>query len=83
VEKKVLARRVAVFNLDGRLHGIESDCKHMRASLANGEVKDGVVTCRWHGWQYDLATGECLSLKGARLKIYPVEIDGDDVYVDI
>jgi nitrite reductase/ring-hydroxylating ferredoxin subunit len=83
LEKSILARRVAVFNVNGRLYGIESDCKHMRASLANGEVKDGLIKCRWHGWRYNLETGECLNLKKTRLKIYPVTIEGDDIFVEI
>ena len=38
LEKRILARRVAVFNVDGELFGIESDCKHMKASLKKGKV---------------------------------------------
>jgi nitrite reductase/ring-hydroxylating ferredoxin subunit len=83
LEKRIMARRVAVFNIAGQLYGIESDCKHMRASLANGEVKDGVLTCRWHHWRYNLETGECLDLEGARLKRYDVEIEGDAIFVTI
>ncbi len=83
LEKRILARRVAVFNIEGRLYGIESDCKHMRASLANGLVKDGMVTCKWHSWRYDLETGECLDLKGARLRRYEVTIEDGYIFVDI
>jgi len=83
LEKRIMARRVAVFNIAGQLYGIESDCKHMRASLATGSVKDGVLTCRWHHWRYNLETGECLDLKGAKLKRYDVEIEGDTIFVNI
>ena len=81
IEKRILARRIAVFNDRGKLIGIESDCKHMRASLGNGELKDGVLTCRWHHWRYDLESGACLNVKGVKLKKYEVEIDGEDVYL--
>jgi nitrite reductase/ring-hydroxylating ferredoxin subunit len=83
LEKRIIARRVAVFNVDGRLYGIESDCKHMRASLAAGQVKDGILTCRWHHWRYNMETGECLDLEGVRLKRYDVEIEGDLIFVVI
>jgi nitrite reductase (NADH) small subunit len=81
LEKRILARRVAVFNVAGTLYAIEGDCKHMKATLANGDVVDGILTCSWHGWQYDLNSGECLGRPGMRLKRYEVEIDGDDIYV--
>jgi nitrite reductase (NADH) small subunit/3-phenylpropionate/trans-cinnamate dioxygenase ferredoxin subunit len=81
LEKRILARRVAVFRDGGELYGVESDCKHMRASLVTGGVHNGVLTCKWHGWRYDLKTDNCLTVKGVKLKRYAVEIEGDDVYV--
>jgi nitrite reductase (NADH) small subunit/3-phenylpropionate/trans-cinnamate dioxygenase ferredoxin subunit len=83
LEKRIRARRVAVFNVAGKLYGLEADCKHMGASLAAGMVKDGIVTCRWHHWRYVLDTGECLNLKGAYLKRYDVKVQGDDIYVQV
>ena len=83
LEKRVMARRVAVFNHEGRLYGLEADCKHMRASLASGKVEDGFITCKWHGWKYNLETGECLHLKNTRLRVYEVTVDGDDVYLEV
>ncbi len=81
VEKKILARRVAVFNDNGTLFGIEADCKHMKASLSTGKVEDGVVTCKWHNWKYDLKSGECLNIKNVKLKKYKIEIDREDIYL--
>ncbi|MBD3257921.1 Rieske 2Fe-2S domain-containing protein [candidate division GN15 bacterium] len=82
LEKRIMARRVAVYNDHGTLYGLESDCKHMRASLTTGTVEDGVVTCKWHKWKYDLKTGECLTVKGVKLRLYDVEVEDDGVYVD-
>jgi nitrite reductase/ring-hydroxylating ferredoxin subunit len=81
LEKQVLARRVAVVNDRGNIFGIESECKHMRASLATGGVKDGRLVCRWHGWQYDLETGECLTVAGFKLRKYEIEIYGDEIFI--
>lgn len=81
LEKRILAKRIAVFNIEGKLYGIEADCKHMKASLAQGEVIDGILTCRWHGWRYDLASGDCLTQPGMKLKKYDILVDGDDVFV--
>ena len=83
LEKRIMARRVAVFNDNGTLYGIESDCKHMRASLASGQVVDGIVTCKWHKWKYDLRTGECLNVNGVRLRRYEVTVENDDIFVTL
>ena len=83
VEKRIMARRVAVFNDNGTLYGLEADCKHMKASLAAGEVLNGVVTCNWHHWKYDMRTGECIGRPGMKLRTYPVEIVGEEVFLII
>lgn len=77
--KKILARRIAVFNDNGKLYGLEADCKHMKASLATGKVNEGIVACSWHDWRYDMATGKCLTVEKMDLKTYQIEVDGDDI----
>lgn len=81
LEKRILARRVAVFNDNGTIYGIEADCKHMRASLATGGIRDGILTCKWHGWQYELATGKCLNLEGVQLKRFEVSIEEGEIFL--
>jgi UDP-MurNAc hydroxylase len=56
---------------------VQRNCPHMGGDLLEfGELDDrGILTCRLHGWQYDLATGECLT-SGDRL-IYRTTTPGD------
>jgi len=39
------------------------------------------LVCPWHGWEYDIETGECAGDKRKRLRKYKTEQRGDDVYV--
>ena len=41
------------------------------------------LACPWHGWEYNLATGECAADRRLRLRSYPVMLRGDDVYVTV
>jgi nitrite reductase (NADH) small subunit len=82
IEKQILARKIAVFNYNGRLIGMESECKHMRASLAKGGAISGrELTCAWHGWKYDIETGECTTNPGFKLRTYQVEVENDTVFL--
>jgi len=36
-----------------------------------------VIACPWHGWEYDLRTGECLWNPRFRVRVYPVEVADD------
>ncbi len=44
--------RVAVFRDGGKIYAVENACRHQNGPLGEGCIKDGVITCPWHGWQY-------------------------------
>ena len=48
---------LAIFRHGGNLYAIDGMCAHQGGPLAEGRVEGGCVTCPWHGWQYELATG--------------------------
>jgi nitrite reductase/ring-hydroxylating ferredoxin subunit len=53
-------------------------CPHRLGPLHECAVEDGALRCPWHGYRFDVRTGE--SLSGRRLRLPPaprVEIDGD------
>jgi len=56
---------------------------HRGGPLGQGMVADGKVVCPWHGWQYDPATGEAAHNTAAKLKVYPVTIEGDDLLIEL
>lgn len=45
------------------------------------EREGEILNCPWHGWEYDLTSGECLSRQDVTLPSYPVEIDDGAVFV--
>lgn len=76
-------RIVAVFNLDGAFHAVDGICLHAGGPVAQGKVTGCVVTCPWHGWQYDVTTGKhCLTPRLA-LDTFPVRVVDDAVEVEV
>jgi UDP-MurNAc hydroxylase len=52
---------------------VQRSCPHLKADLTRfGEEKDGILTCTLHGWQFDLATGKCLTSDENRLYTRPM-----------
>ncbi len=49
---------VALWNIDGQIYAINNRCTHARGSLCEGTLAGTVVTCPWHGGQFDLRTGD-------------------------
>lgn len=76
--------RIAIFNLDGKLHAIEDVCTHDGGPLVEGDVVNGCqVQCPRHGARFDICTGAALSMPAFEAtNTYAVEVDGDDVYVE-
>ncbi|MEZ6092436.1 MAG: Rieske (2Fe-2S) protein [Pirellulaceae bacterium] len=65
-------RIVAVFRFEGALFALDGICPHQGGPLAQGHLSGGCVTCPWHGWQYQLATGEHTISGRALAETFPV-----------
>jgi nitrite reductase/ring-hydroxylating ferredoxin subunit len=74
---------IAVANVGGQFHAINNTCLHRGGPLGQGSLLGNVVTCPWHGWTYDVASGKVTPNQSAAVACYPVELRGEDVYVDI
>lgn len=72
---------VAIFNLGGELYALENSCPHQGGPLADGWFEDGRITCPWHGWCFDVRTGEMTLGSFARVPRFAVVRDGPDVLV--
>jgi nitrite reductase (NADH) small subunit len=79
----VAGKIVAVFNVDGTIHAIDGVCAHAGGPLGKGALRGDVVTCPWHGWQFNVATGRhCLAATISQRR-YDVTVEGDDVFVEL
>jgi nitrite reductase/ring-hydroxylating ferredoxin subunit len=76
-------RVLAVFHLDGQFHVLDGICPHAGGPLANGTLQGCVVTCPWHGWQFDVTTGRHQLTPRIAQRRYRCELEGDDLLVDL
>lgn len=74
-------QEIALFNAGGEFHAIDNTCCHRGGPLGEGELDDTTVTCPWHGWQYDVTSGDCLNVPQEGVDAYEVRIEGDAVQV--
>lgn len=76
-------KAVALANVEGKLYAINNTCMHRGGPLGQGELLGKAVTCPWHGWQYDVTTGKILMNPAVGVECYPVELRGDDIFIDM
>ena len=75
---------VAIFNVDGEFYAIDDLCSHAEASLAEGEVFDCKVECPLHGAEFDLKTGEAVTLPATRpVDTYMISVENDIIYLEM
>lgn len=73
---------VAVFNLgNGNYQAINDLCPHMGASLADGPLEEGIVTCPWHAWRFRVCDGTWCDNPRIKTDAYLVRVEGDEVQV--
>jgi len=86
VKHKIIeGEQVAMVNSGGTFYAFSAFCTHIRVSLRGSEVEGKWLWCWLHWSGFDLETGECMEgpALGNPLTIYPVRLEGDDVYVAI
>lgn len=82
-EVQVEGTAIAVANVEGQFHAINNTCLHRGGPLGQGSLQGNVVTCPWHGWTFDVTSGRITHNQPGGVACYPVELWGEDVYVDI
>lgn len=73
--------QVALFNVEGTFYALDNICLHMGGPLGEGRVQGAVVTCPWHGWQYDVPTGTLLGNPSVNVQPYEVKVEGEDILI--
>lgn len=73
--------RVAVFRYDGKVAAVSNVCRHQAGPLGEGCVKDGLVTCPWHGFQYRPEDGCSPPPFTEKIATYRVRITDGEVFV--
>lgn len=74
--------RVAVFRMEGKLSAISNACAHQNGPLGEGKVIRCLVTCPWHGFNYDVRSGRSPAPFTEMVPTYNLTVRNGDVFVD-
>lgn len=74
---------IVVINLGGEFHALDGKCGHAGGPLCRGTIDpvEKTLSCPWHGWEYDIASGECVYDPSLSQKTYRVEVREGDLFV--
>jgi len=76
---------IVLANVDGKFYAMRGLCNHQGGPLAEGELDKNVITCPWHGSQWDVTTGKLVEfpLELDDEPTYKVITEGEDLFIEI
>ena len=74
--------RIAIFRQEKGVSAIVAVCSHQNGPLGEGCIRDGLITCPWHGFQFDPETGAAPAPFTDRVQTHEVRIERGDVWVN-
>ena len=81
---KVEGKDILIVNFQGKYYAIGKKCTHLRGDLSKGKLDGKIVTCPWHGSQFDVTTGN--AIKGPAKKnvpVYEVKVEGSSIKISM
>jgi len=73
--------RVAIFRYDGKLSAVSNVCQHQNGPLGEGCIREGKITCPWHGYEYLPASGASPEPFTEKVPTFRVHVEGDRVFL--
>ncbi|MDE2821719.1 MAG: Rieske (2Fe-2S) protein [Chloroflexota bacterium] len=95
---QVNGKSIGLFNTGNQIVAVLNICPHAYAPICRGKLggttlpskagefvwgrENEILRCPWHGWEFDLHSGQCLTDR-RRLKRFPVRIRDGEIYVEV
>jgi nitrite reductase (NADH) small subunit len=83
IEVVAEGRLMAVFCTAQGLFALDGVCPHQGGPLGKGSLEGCIVTCPWHGWQFDVTTGRNQITSSIAQPRFPARIDGDGIWIQL
>jgi nitrite reductase/ring-hydroxylating ferredoxin subunit len=83
IERVAAGRMIAIANVDGRFHAIDGLCPHQGGPLGAGLLCGTILTCPWHGWQFDVTTGRHRISPTVHQAVHRIREEAGQLYVEI
>lgn len=81
---EVEGEEILITNVGGQFRAMGAICTHREWDLSEGTLEGLTVTCAGHGSIFDLETGEGEYMRPIPpLPVYPVTIEGEDVFLEL
>ena len=76
---------VVLLRIGDDLQAFRNECAHQGLPIDGGLIdrEARTITCPWHGFRFDCATGECLTSPHVQLEAVPVRVEQGIVHIQV
>lgn len=74
---------IALFNVKGTFYALENFCPHKGYPIADSRTYGNVVECEFHGWQFELTSGRCLTKRSCSIDTYDVFVEDEMIKIKV
>lgn len=75
---------IGLYRVGDVIYAMEDDCPHAGHPLSEGQLEGCVITCRAHGWPFDIRTGfDPDHGDGFPIPCFAVALEGDEIRIDL
>ncbi|GAC1648706.1 MAG: hypothetical protein NVS9B15_07570 [Acidobacteriaceae bacterium] len=82
-EFEIEGRTICVARLKAEIFAMDNVCPHRGGPLGQGMIEHGKLICPWHGWAFDPRTGAVSHNPNFRATVFPLRIDGEQVWITL
>ena len=76
--------RIVLARVGDAVYACGDVCTHRGGPLGEGKLNGARLACPWHGWMFDVRTGQCVFPgRGAAVPSYPVRLEAGEVLVEL
>ena len=83
IEAEVEGVAICLARHNGDLSALDNWCPHRQGPLGQGWLEANTVICPWHSWAFNLETGVADPPERAKVDVFPIRIEGEDVLIEI
>jgi nitrite reductase (NADH) small subunit/3-phenylpropionate/trans-cinnamate dioxygenase ferredoxin subunit len=74
---------IALFNVNGSFFAVDNTCPHAGGPIGEGKLSGEIITCPWHGWQFNVRTGEREGNPNFTVACCPVRVQDSQVQIAV
>jgi len=72
-------QELAIIAHGGKFYALENRCPHKGGPLGLGQVSNGIITCPWHRFRFDLETGKSVTNPAMRATTCRIVVEQGDL----